>query len=82
MQRDHAPTATVAIGDLEVAVTRRRGGRVHTARILGREPQAGGGVRLYLDRLVHNPWEHRLGAYACSGAISTILEGPDGGSTT
>lgn len=35
--------------------------------------EVNGGRRIYLDRLVHKPFESELGGYKVSGAISTIM---------
>lgn len=61
----------------EQTVTISRGGSLNAAqaRLLGDET-TDGVRRLYLDRLVHLPREDELGDWACSGAVSTILERP------
>jgi hypothetical protein len=65
--------AEVHIGD-GVVVVRRSGNSVSAvANILGTEEGEGGSRLVYLDRLIHEPFESELGSYDVSGAISTII---------
>lgn len=65
----------VLVGEQTVTITRGGSLNAAQARLLGDET-IDGVRRLYLDRLVHLPREDALGDWACSGAISTILEQP------
>ena len=75
MRREDNPEATVSVGDTEVTIIRKTSKcEAMVARILGTEDD---GRRIYLDRLLHAPWESKLGDWACDGAVSTILSRPD-----
>lgn len=64
--------ATVHVGDGVVVVRREGSSGAAVAKILGSEDKSG--IRfIYLDRLVHKPFENELGGYNVSGAISTII---------
>lgn len=64
--------ATVHVGDGVVVVRREGSSGSAVANILGSEDKSG--IRfIYLDRLVHMPFENELGGYSVSGAISTII---------
>lgn len=65
--------AEVHIGD-GVVVVRRTGNSVSAvAKILGTAPGEGESRLIFLDRLIHEPFESELGPHSVSGAISTIL---------
>lgn len=70
MRRECNPAAEVRVGEQEVSIRRSSSSEAQVAKILGREDD---GRRLYLDRLIHAPWEARLGTWRCEGAVSTIL---------
>lgn len=64
----------VGIGDDAVSVRRHGSSTAVVANILGTEvAEDGTPVRIWLDRLVHQPKERRLGDWDVSGAISTVL---------
>jgi hypothetical protein len=68
-----ASEAEVLIAE-DVVVVRRKGNSVSAvANILGVEPSDCGRRVIYLDRLIHQPFEGKLGSYEVSGAISTII---------
>lgn len=67
--------AHVTLGQGVVTVKRDGSSAVVLANILGTET-AGGEEKIYLDRLVHKVWEGKLGEFAASGAISTVLTRP------
>lgn len=71
MRRETKISADVNLGDGIVVIRRRSSSEVTIAQVLGIDDD---GQRLYLDRLVHAPWEQSIGGWKCSGAISTILE--------
>lgn len=58
------------MGDGIVTIVRRTTAQAVVCKILGIEDD---GRTIYLDRLVHAPWERQLGEWRCEGAISTIL---------
>lgn len=67
-----ASEATVHVGAGVVVVRREGSSGSAVANILGSEDKSG--IRfIYLDRLVHKPFENELGGYSVSGAISTII---------
>jgi hypothetical protein len=64
----------VSIGDDAVSVRRHGSSTAVVANILGMAvAEDGAPVRIWLDRLVHQPREDRLGDWEVSGAISTVL---------
>lgn len=66
----------VSFGD-EAAVVRRQGGRgFTTARILGRERDADGVERVWLDRIAMPHGVTTPDGWTSTGAISTVLVGP------
>lgn len=71
MRREQNIKADVNVGDGIVVIRRKSSSEVTIAQVLGIEED---GRRVYLDRLVHAPWERSLGEWICTGAISTILE--------
>lgn len=64
--------ADVHVGDGVVVVRRKGSSAAAIAAVLGRV-NIEGGTFLFLDRLVHKPWEGTLGGYAVKGAISSII---------
>lgn len=64
----------ICVGDAFVTVRHRGCGAVTVAGVLGRERLPEGGLRIYLDRLIHQIEEDFIGDWRCSGAVSTILE--------
>lgn len=64
--------ADVHVGAGVVVVRRKGSSAAAIAAVLGSVSIEGGKV-LYLDRLVHKPWEATLGGYAVKGAISSII---------
>jgi len=68
--------ANVHLGD-GIVVVRRKGSSSPTiANVLGSVPTETGTL-LYLDRLIHKPYESELGGYAIKGAISSIVVVPN-----
>jgi hypothetical protein len=67
--------ANVHLGDGVVVVRRHGSSASAVANILG-TVQKEGIKLLFLDRLVHKPFENELGGYAIRGAISSILTVP------
>lgn len=68
--------ANVHLGD-GVVVVRRKGTSSPTiANVLG-AVSTETGTLLYLDRLIHKPYESELGGYAIKGAISSIVVVPN-----
>lgn len=66
----------VTIHDNQVALVKRKGSSALTeAKILGVEIKDSVQT-IYLDRLVHKPFEDSLGDFKVSGAISSILKKP------
>lgn len=80
MRRSTEVEATIRLGDATASI-QRRGGEAAVAGILGIEDDGEGGRTIYLDRLVHAPWEETLGGYRCTGVVTTILNTytPNGG---
>lgn len=75
MRPDRIPEVYVSVGDGCVVI--RRSGRsvVTVAQILGADLDAAGQPRvLYLDRLVHTPYEAAFVGWTVRGAVSSILE--------
>lgn len=70
MRREDKPQAKVLIGEGMVTIVRRTSAQAVVCKVLGVEDD---GRTIYLDRLVHSPWELQLGEWLCEGAISTIL---------
>lgn len=64
--------ANVHLGDGIVVVRRKGSSSPAIANVLGSVPGKSG-TSLYLDRLIHKPYENELGGYAVNGAISSIL---------
>lgn len=64
---------SVTLGDGLVVVRRKGVSHVTCAQVLGSELTPDGRERLYLDRLVHRPFEEHFEGWEVSGAISTIL---------
>ena len=68
--------ANVHVGD-DVVVVRRDGSSAPAvANVLG-SVLTESGTLLYLDRLIHKPYESELGGYIVKGAISSIIVMPD-----
>jgi hypothetical protein len=64
--------ANVHLGDGIVVVRRKGSSSPAIANVLGSVPGESG-TSLYLDRLIHKPYESELGGYVVKGAISSIL---------
>lgn len=64
--------ANVHVGDGIVVVRRKGSTSPAIANVLGSVPSSVG-TKLYLDRLIHKPFESELGGYHVQGAISSIL---------
>lgn len=64
--------ANVHLGEGIVVVRRKGSSSPAVANVLGRVA-AETETLLYLDRLVHKPYESELGGYPIRGAISSIL---------
>lgn len=80
MRPDRIPEVHVALGDGCVVI--RRSGRsiVTVAQVLGADLDAAGQpCVLYLDRLVHTPYESAFVGWTVRGAVSSILERQDAG---
>jgi len=67
--------ANVHLGDGIVVVRRKGSSSPAIANVLGSVPTETGTL-LYLDRLIHKPYESELGGYAVEGAISSIVMVP------
>jgi len=81
VQRNTEVRADVRVGDAHVSIQRQSSSSAVEAGILGVEASAGV-TKVYLDRLVHAPWESKIGSWACCGAVTTILSmGTDEGGT-
>jgi hypothetical protein len=65
----------VTVGDGVVIVKRKGSTGTAVANILGSE-EVDNTKRIYVDRLIHKPYESTMGAFNVSGAISTILTQP------
>ena len=64
----------LSIGDGQV-VLRRKGGRAYTAaRILGREVDADGVERVWLDRVIAPYGTATVEGWSIVGAVSSVLE--------
>lgn len=72
MRRNTEIPADVRIGESTATILRQGTSAASEARVLGRET-VDGVERVYLDRLVHAPWEQKLGDWGCTGAVTTIL---------
>lgn len=68
--------ANVHLGDGIVVVRRKGSSSPAIANVLGSVPTETGTL-LYLDRLIHKPYESELGGYAIKGAISSIVMVPN-----
>ena len=64
--------ATVTLGEGVVTIKRKGSSALVVANILGTAVSEAI-TSIYLDRLVHKPFENSLGDYSVSGAVSTIL---------
>lgn len=67
--------ANVHLGEGIVVVRRKGSSSPAIANVLGSVPTETGTL-LYLDRLIHKPYESELGGYAIKGAISSIVMVP------
>jgi hypothetical protein len=73
MQHDK-DSVYVAVGEGMVTLKRYGRSRVVVAGVLGEDKDAEGVTqRIYLDRLVHKPYETKFIGWRVSGAVSTIL---------
>jgi len=78
MRHDLRLKAHVTFGDGVVLISRPGSSRKTEARILGgREKTKTAPQRIYLDRLVHYPYEKEFEGWRVTGAVSTILEQMD-----
>lgn len=68
--------ANVHIGEGVVVVRRKGSSSPAIANVLG-SVLTQTGTLLYLDRLIHKPYESELGGYAIKGAISSIVVVPN-----
>lgn len=64
--------ASVHVGDGVVVVRRDGSSAAAVANVLG-SIDVDGNKLLFLDRLIHKPFESELGGYPVRGAISSIL---------
>lgn len=64
--------ANVVIGDGVVTIRRKGASTSVIANILGKTG-TGKSEKIYLDRLVHAPYEDVIGPYVVSGAVSSVL---------
>jgi hypothetical protein len=69
--------ANVHLGEGIVVVRRKGSSSPAVANVLG-SISGENGTSLYLDRLIHKPYESELGGYRVKGAISSILIVPRG----
>lgn len=69
--------ANIHLGDGVVVVRRKGSSSPAIANVLG-SVATEIGTLLYLDRLIHKPYESELGGYAIKGAISSIIVVPNG----
>lgn len=65
----------VHLGDGVVVVRRKGTSSPAIANVLG-SVEKDGFKYLYLDRLIHKPFENELGGYRVQGAISSIVLAP------
>ncbi|MGH8465673.1 MAG: hypothetical protein ACRER5_16140 [Pseudomonas sp.] len=65
----------INIGDQAVALRKRGSRHLRTANILGREVDAEGVERIWLDRIVLAPYESidEAAGWGFTGAVSTVL---------
>lgn len=65
----------INIGDQAVALRKRGSRHLRTANILGREVDAEGVERIWLDRIVLAPFEsiEASAGWSATGAVSTVL---------
>jgi hypothetical protein len=68
--------ANVHVGDGIVVVRRKGSSSPAIANVLG-TVSTECGTLLYLDRLIHKPYENELGGYGVKGAISSIILVPN-----
>lgn len=68
--------ANVHLGEGIVVVRRKGSSSPAIANVLGSVPTETGTL-LYLDRLIHKPYESELGGYAIKRAISSIVIVPN-----
>lgn len=73
--------ASVHLGEGIVVVRRKGSSSPGIANVLGAVSDESG-TSLYLDRLIHKPYENELGGYTVRGAISSILIVPRGSVAT
>lgn len=69
--------ANVHLGEGIVVVRRKGSSSPAIANVLG-SVSTETGTLLYLDRLIHKPYENELGGYIVKGAISSIVVVPKG----
>lgn len=67
--------ANVHVGEGIIVVRRKGSSSPVIANVLG-SVATNSATLLYLDRLVHKPYESELGGYGVKGAISSILTVP------
>ena len=68
--------ANVHLGDGVVVVRRKGSSSPAIANVLG-SVATETATLLYLDRLIHKPYESELGGYVVKGAISSIVVVPN-----
>lgn len=69
--------ASIRIGDGVVVISYGHSTAVLVCNVLGTDHEDGNVTRIYLDRLIHEPWQHEMDGWHLSGAISTILTRKD-----
>jgi len=69
--------ANVHLGEGTVVLRRKGSSSPAVANVLG-SVRTATETLLYLDRLIHKPYESELGGYAVKGAISSIVVVPNG----
>ena len=71
----HLMDASIEVGEKAIKVKWPGSSTVVAAEILG-TTEVGGNRQIYLDRLIHRPYETKVGEYQVEGAVSSILTIP------
>jgi hypothetical protein len=66
---------SIVVTDKLVTIRRKGSSSSVVAHILGKTG-TGASEKIYLDRLVHAPYEDQIGPFAVSGAVSSIFSKP------
>lgn len=68
-----AVVGIIVVGETTVTLKRPGNTNLVVANILGRETTEGGKLRLWLDRLIHSPFEREFAGWEVNGAVSSVL---------